>query len=105
MDFKHISNDSRITNSRTVKAQLMGLTVNDVAEVYRGKEGCCCGCRGRYSSSSRTIRATIRDMLALIELKAKAWCEKDNGKGWSRVIVVKTDNQVIFVRLKGESWI
>lgn len=32
----------------------MDINLNSVSRVYSGKPGCMCGCRGKYSESSRS---------------------------------------------------
>lgn len=31
------------------------IKIEDVRQVYRGKHGCCCGCRGKHSYPSHNI--------------------------------------------------
>ena len=45
----------------------MIINPNQVAQVYSGKPGCACGCKGNYSENPRTIKTIVNRMVRMIQ--------------------------------------
>ncbi|QZE10397.1 hypothetical protein SEA_SCOOBYDOOBYDOO_46 [Mycobacterium phage ScoobyDoobyDoo] len=51
-----------------LKATALAELAKPVSAVYSGKPGCACGCRGNYSSHTRTVTQIKNKIRAQIEL-------------------------------------
>jgi hypothetical protein len=53
------------------KETFLSVDLKDISQVYLGKEGCRCGCRGEYTSTSFMLnpRSDINDNLVSKRLK------------------------------------
>jgi hypothetical protein len=41
---------------------------NDIVRVYSGRNGCACGCRGKYSTNKGSITKVYNKLMANIDL-------------------------------------
>ena len=58
----------RLTCNNTVHSRARRIVIenpNLIEQVYSGKPGCCCGCRGKYSRSAAGIKAHVTRTNAL----------------------------------------
>jgi len=47
--------------------QLKNISLDQIASVYSGKPGCCCGCRGKHYSDPSTNAAMFRKVFYLLK--------------------------------------
>jgi hypothetical protein len=48
------------------------MTHGTVSQVYSGRHGCSCGCRGNHTSSARSIATVTQKMIAAVK-SGEAW--------------------------------
>jgi len=74
-----------------VSTMLNQLSPCTVKEVYNGKPGCMCGCKGRYSSNPSSIQRTINTL----QENTNTQFDKD-----ARCFYLETDTKMHAVYLK-----
>lgn len=78
--------------------RLQDLKVGDVQQVYQGRPGCGCGCRGRYSEWPATIRRVLAEMVA-----RAAEVRIDNAPGFGHlgpILALEDETRFVWAYLK-----
>jgi hypothetical protein len=72
------------------KGNKMDTSIHNIKEVYSGKPGCMCGCRGKYSTEGRGVKIIYNKVMKspFVKLDEGAKCAYIDDRNASRNLVV-----------------
>lgn len=70
--------------TETTDFRVTKIDISRVAQVYSGRPGCQCGCKGNYSTKPHVIRRVVENMFRKAEESGEGvWIDR-NGIVWAR---------------------
>lgn len=81
----------------------MSISTSDVTQVYSGKPGCSCGCRGKYteaSDASPSARALVTKVVRMLNESPRTRRNDGDALSGGPILYLDTDRRTYAVYLK-----